>query len=1010
MNALLNNRYQAGCHNALNLVVSLWLLLSGTVLAYGTAEPWFPEPSFFVRPWTVDDGTADNTAMGALRRTDGYMWVVTRVGLFRYDGEKYISAPHVSISALPGVVTPVMLEDRRGRLWLTRDNGAVICIDGSNTRIFTTQDGLPGLKPYSMAEDGEGSIWISYFAAAPLFRIKDAQVQDFASADGLAGEDATRLIHDARGSIWFVRGRQVGIMRDGRQEPLLTKELPVIRVAAVGNGGIWLSDGRYIWKCGESGLLEPLGQVPAGAVKVMYEDRRGRLWVGVNMESTGALFYYDAHVFRPVPVSCQAIINLSDDSEGNIWAATRRGGLVQVRLRTVEISTLPGDLSGRGLSFCETITGERFVAGEEGNLWQWMKSGWNDIAEGKNATCVAADPRGGIWFGTSTRGLFKWRDGHCYSTGNAKVLAASPIRALLAVSNGDLWIAQELPGSLFRLRDGQQQSFALPRSSGQVSALAEDKEGIVWAACLDGRLFSICGETVADRTPAAVQPRDGISSLHTTPDGSIWIGYETRGLGWLKNGKFNLFGQKQGLGSEPVSCIMSDDAGRLWCANDHGIFRIKRDDLQAVADEKRLTVRIVMCGRGEGRPFHKISSKLWPRDGRNRSGELCMLRGFDVVVIRPERIVDYPPPAVLIDRLLVNGQPVAVYENPSSTMVDLHGLTGRLSLGQGVHQLGLEFSVVSFTGSENVRFRYRLEGLDDNWVDAGPQRAAYFGQVPPGDYRFHVVACNNEGTWSEAGASLAFSVVPFFWQTKWFRAGSLFGLIIASWLVVGMMVRRHHQRRMAELERQQAVEQERGRIARDMHDDLGAGLTQISLNTAMLQNSAVTPDVAGKLLGEIDQRSRDLVTALDEIVWAVNPKNDSLLSMTRYFSEFAQNYLLPANIACRLEVASRLPDVPVLAEQRHQLFLAFKEALNNIMRHSVATELRLEIKADSQTLAVTLTDNGRGFVPGPVREGADGLTNMRVRLESLGGSCVVTSEPGRGTKVVFKLPLKHNIL
>ena len=173
----------------------------------------------------------------------------------------------------------------------------------------------------------------------------------------------------------------------------------------------------------------------------------------------------------------------------------------------------------------------------------------------------------------------------------------------------------------------------------------------------------------------------------------------------------------------------------------------------------------------------------------------------------------------------------------------------------------------------------------------------------------------------------------------------------------------------------------------------------------MVQNPAVAPEIASGMLQEIDQRSRELVIALDEIVWAVNPKNDTVPSLARYLCQFAQNSLLPGEITCRLEVAPHLPDAPVGAEQRHQLFLALKEALHNTLRHSGAGEVRLAISANARTLTVTLADNGRGFTPGPAREGADGLGNMRARLERLGGTCVVTSEAGQGTTVVFSLPI-----
>jgi len=229
-----------------------------------------------------------------------------------------------------------------------------------------------------------------------------------------------------------------------------------------------------------------------------------------------------------------------------------------------------------------------------------------------------------------------------------------------------------------------------------------------------------------------------------------------------------------------------------------------------------------------------------------------------------------------------------------------------------------------------------------------------------------------------------------------------FGLLsLGVWLVI----QQQHRRQIERLEMQGATERERARIAQDLHDDLGAGLTQISLNTIMVQNPAVGPDDASTMLREIDQRARDLVIALDEIVWAVNPRNDTVSSLVRYLCQFTQSCLAPIDIACRLEVPAMLPSAPVGAEQRHHLFLAFKEAINNLLRHSGATELRLEVAADEHVLSVTLKDNGRGFEVGTEREGADGLPNMRARLERLGGSCVVTSKPGQGTAVVFSLPL-----
>ncbi|MCX6913532.1 MAG: triple tyrosine motif-containing protein, partial [Verrucomicrobia bacterium] len=442
-------------------------------------------------------------------------------------------------------------------------------------------------------------------------------------------------------------------------------------------------------------------------------------------------------------------------------------------------------------------------------------------------------------------------------------------------------------------------------------------------------------------------------------------------------------------------------------------FNVREQELDDLAEGRTSLVQSVAYGQNDGLPRLQASHDFCPKALRSQDGRLWIAMQSGLAVVHAPDLKENPAaPPVVIERVTVNGKTVAAYGAGEPTPVpnasaplELCQGSAHLRLSPGQRQIEFVFTALSFRMPEALGFKYRLQGLDVDWVDAGARRVAYYAQVPPGAYHFHVIACNSDGIWNETGAVLALTAEPYWWQRTWVR---VLGLLSAFGLLGGgilLGVRRRHRRQIERLELLQTTERERARIAQDLHDDLGAGLTQISLNTAMVQNPAVTPDITSSLLQEIEQRSRDLVTALDEIVWAVNPKNDTVPSLARYFCQFAQNCLLPGNITCRLEVAPVLPDAPVGAEQRHHLFLAFKEALHNTLRHSGAKELRLEIAGDAQTLSVTLADNGRGFVPGPAPEGADGLGNMRARLARLGGSCVVTSEPGRGTKVVFRLPL-----
>jgi signal transduction histidine kinase len=319
--------------------------------------------------------------------------------------------------------------------------------------------------------------------------------------------------------------------------------------------------------------------------------------------------------------------------------------------------------------------------------------------------------------------------------------------------------------------------------------------------------------------------------------------------------------------------------------------------------------------------------------------------------------------------------------------------------------LEFRFTGFHFTAPERMRFRHRLVGLDTDWVDAGADRVASYWRVPPGRYRFEVSAHTGDGVWNEAGASVALRVLPQFWQTWWFLTLACAGLLGSVAGAVRYVEKRKAKAKVQRLELEGAMERERTRIAQDLHDDLGAGLTEIGLTSELVQDASVPAEEARGYLKEISTRARELAAAMDEIVWAVNPRNDLVLSVAAYFSQFAGRLLKPAGIGCRLDIERDLPTLPLKAEQRHGLFLAFKETLINVVKHARATEVHLSIHVEEGVLVVGVEDNGGGFVADAPPPGADGLTNIRERLRRLGGSCEIVSAPNQGTKVTLRLPL-----
>ncbi len=1005
--------------SALALVATLFCLAPPLPLVAATNSAWF------ARAWQTEDGLPEHTIVGLEQTPDGYLWVATHRSLSRFDGVRFQDfAPAAPTSPTENQIR-AMLRDRRGKLWLARDGGAVVCVEtGKVTQVRMLVEVSPGAPARAMAEDADGNIWISDSTGA-VFRIEAGKVRSFGPADGLPGQGLCWLTTDTQGQFWFSQAGRVGILRDGRFVTLLTLKSPSARVAPASQGGIWLCAGLKLFHYQAGGELKAVDELKFEpgltevAVTALHEDKAHGVWVGT---SSGGLFRFDDQGFQSVGTSHPNIINISEDSEGNLWVGTRGGGLNRLSPRAVQ---LVGPASGLPFaavqSAAEDSAGALWIAGQNGALACRSNGVWSLVTsnaswKGGAVTCVAAETGGSLLIGTRDKGVFRLESGGFTSLPLNSQLPNLSIRSLYAGTNGDLWLSVSSAIVRCQPQDGQLKCYPLPAGASDVRAIVQDASGDVWLGTTsDGLLLRVHGDALINETTNIMSGPQHIRSLQVTSDGSLWIGYAGQGLGWLRNGRFFQFRASHGLWDEYISQIQPDDRGRLWIAGNRGIFQVARTELEALAAGRTARVRSVVLGRGEGVPNLQATFGIAPAAAQTRDGRLLMPMLTGLAIIEPHGLRRNPrPPPVIVERVTVNGRLVATYEIPNgpasgegNAPVSLRALSSPLRVGPGVTELELEFTALSLAAPENVTFRYQLEGLDQDWVDAGAVRVARYPNVPPGSYRFRVTACNHDGIWNDIGASVALTVAPQLWETTWFLVlgtGAASGLLIGG---VQFAVRRRYRRKLERLEQQRALERERTRIAQDLHDDLGAGLVEINFGSELAQDPALGPEEVREHTREIGARAREMVTALDEIVWAVNPKHDSVASLATYFCQFAQHFLKATSVRCQLDVARDLPAVPLNAEQRHSLFLAFKEALSNVVQHSGATDLRLAIATRGQTLMITICDNGCGLAPGAARggNGADGLGNMQRRLTQLGGGCELISGHKQGTTVVFKVPL-----
>jgi len=388
-----------------------------------------------------------------------------------------------------------------------------------------------------------------------------------------------------------------------------------------------------------------------------------------------------------------------------------------------------------------------------------------------------------------------------------------------------------------------------------------------------------------------------------------------------------------------------------------------------------------------------------PAACRTRDGRLWFPTIAGLASVDPSQFhLNTNPPPVLIESVLVEGQ------EQTANRLNVK-LPESITVPPGKEHVEIQYSSLNLSAPNSARFKYRLEGHEESWSEVGNTRVARYSKLPPGNYRFQVTACNEDGVWNPVFSSIGIIVQPPFWRTWWFMtliAAGLLGLIIA---IVHFVSTQKLQRELAVLRQKEALEKERARIARDIHDQVGASLTQVSLLGEMVESDKEIPEEVEAHAKQISQTARETSRALDEIVWTVNPSNDTLDGLINYICKNAQEYLSVAGLRYRLEIPAELPRKNISPEARHNVFLAAKEAVTNVVRHARASEVWIRLAIAPDQFILKIEDNGRGFAPEKAAQLRHGLSNMRQRMEDIGGTFSIAPRAEGGTVVSFTVPI-----
>lgn len=950
-----------GAHLLLVLLATAFLL--GCGLPCLALEPSTPLANYGRQAWVMENGLPQNTVQALLQTRDGFIWLGTEVGLVRFDGNSFEVFDRNSIPALPGSDIRCLLETRDGALWIGTSDGLARWKNG-NVTAFTTKDGLPGndIKALSMTPDGAVGV-------------------------GTDGGDA---------EVHGDKAKQVETVAYVNPAP---NHVDSVFLA----GGEWANATTTLLTIGHGTKKEAqfaIGrELPGNKIQKLLADREGALWIGTN---GGLARWAEGKLQRlPItdPLATASVLTLMEDREGNLWVGTETNGLHILRDQRFRTLGAREGLSSDGAT--------AVVEDHAGLLWVGTSgSGLNVLRRSASGTktvrsytvrngllsdvilALAAASNGDLWVGTPD-GLNRIRGGKIDAFTSADGLPDDFIRSLLADADGSLWIGTRRGLTHWTglktgaVSGGRMETFTKANGLGSdlVGAMTRDSNGDLWVATLAG-LSRLSSGKIANYTTANGLSSNVVTSLLSRRDDTLLIG--TQEHGWnLWNGRRFSAEQHNGLNQTTIHAILDDERGHLWFATANGIARCNCDG-SANGMQQAGCSNWIEFGPADGLRGREMATNSHPSAWRSRDGHLWFATPKGLVEVDPAHFpVNTVPPPVTLERFTVDDVPQA-----------LLGAASVVKIPAGHVHFQFDFAGLSFIAPQKVRYRYKLEGFDRDWTDAGTRRTAYYTNIPPGRYTFRVQAANNDGLWNTAGAALAFELRPHFYQTIWFYA-----LLLAALVgVVVVLLRLRLRRAEGEF---RAVLGERSRIAREIHDTLAQGYVGISVQLEVLAELLRhnKTEAAAKHLDLTRGYVREGLAEARQSIWALRSQDSGETTLPvrlRRIVEAAGGHGLEATFS--LFGAYRLmpPDT-----EREFLRVA-QEAIHNVKKHAGARHLFVQLEYRPDEVALEVRDDGSGFAADQEPESASGhygLTGMQERAAAIGANLEITSEPGTGTTV-----------
>jgi len=945
--------------------------------------------------WTVNNGLPQNEVRAVTQTPDGYLWAATMDGLARFDGVRFSV---FNRSNSPGLVSnrlASMEQGPNGDLWLAYEAGGVVRYRHGTFHTFNTRDGIPGNTVSGITIDESGHVWI-------LSDGKIAKLDETAGRFVLATELNRRvygpLVWDVSGFVSVDNQNVYCFSKGTLYKYTLPTSLRGTTATRVG-----LDENRVAWVQTATGRLLQLtrdsSSVPSSTLKqesIPFSGAEHTAWQ--FQPASGPMRYIDfISSGKRIHVEFRRAFA---DRQGNLWLATEGQGLYRLQFQTMRVYTVEDGLLDRDVyPVFEDHTGAMWIGTWHKGLSRYKDNAFHNftVADGLPNSLVTAiyeDRQNQLWVGTHG-GLARYRNGRFDCRGVPKIPAA--VQAILQDHEGTLWFGTR--SGIYALRGGSLQHMEVSEggSSVAIHALAETPQGDLWIGGDAGLICVHAGRVVPWQDDVGVS-RDNIWSLYLETDGTLWIGTFDHGLVRLKDGRSTRYTTRNGLFNDGVFQILDDGRGSLWLSCDMGIYRVSKSDLTNVANKVYESIVSVAYGTADGLRDIEANGGIMPAGTRSRDGALWFPTQDGVAVIDPRKVHSNASiPHVIIEAAHLDQKPVS--------------LDSMITVPPAKNVLDIEYTAPDFRRPKQIRFRYRLDGFDSDWTEAGLLRTVSYAHLPPGHYTFVVSAENINGTWGPNSSGLEIEVQAPFYKTRPFELIMLLTIastVAAIWRYRSLRMRAQQAQRLQFL--QQLItsqEDERKRIAGDLHDSLGQrlviikGIASLALGSLKKRSGPVED---ARAFEEISSEALAAIQDTRTISYDLRPIHLDRLGLTRAID----NLVKKAAAASDISLESELDNIDDLLPEEHRisLFRIVQEAIGNMLKYSSATSASVTAKRTGNEAIVTVRDDGVGFeMEGNLNRAGRigmGMRGMAERASLIGAQLHVRSAPGQGTIVSIK--------